>query len=268
MAVIVPGLKKRDTYYLIDPGRTESNCVPSNEVEARVVLITSPSSANWGGSNFEKKRDILNGEFIYDSLWTLDELLAARKEIPLQDSSILSSETVTARYREVGGVPRHVFSDTEDKYAKIVLQQDADVDTMTTKQIESIAFRGVSSIDASDTMRPKSSIVGYKVDNDGRRKTVVVSDLVAEKMYYTAMKELWNTMVQRGVGGRLLLEPYCRRLLSEEQERRFLSRSCVGPKENRTKYEQVFNITLGGCTQIQMVVDIVEASKKKEMVLF
>ena len=50
----IPPLKNRETYFIIDPGVTTTNCNPDPNVKAKVLIVASPDERHWGGNTFPK----------------------------------------------------------------------------------------------------------------------------------------------------------------------------------------------------------------------
>jgi hypothetical protein len=96
-------------YYVADPGQTmEVSCNINNAFLGKVIIVASPNSKHWGGSDFRKERGAsLPGLFLNFPVWTLDELIAAKQYFKYN----LDDEKIINRYEQVGGVPRHIFTD-------------------------------------------------------------------------------------------------------------------------------------------------------------
>ena len=107
----IESLTKDSTFYIVDPGTTENSCLPPDAFEPRTIIVSSPKESHWGGNQFPKIRLRTVGRFRYFPMWDLDELVLAQMYFT---NSRLTREEVIARFRLVGGVPRHVF--LEEKY--------------------------------------------------------------------------------------------------------------------------------------------------------
>ena len=68
-----------NTYYVVDPGKTNDNCDLDADFEGKVIIVSSPNQGHWGNSEFEKERDGVSGTFRFYPVWEVHELLAARK---------------------------------------------------------------------------------------------------------------------------------------------------------------------------------------------
>lgn len=67
----------RDIYFIVDPGKTKDSCGPLDGFDPKTIFVSSPDEGHWGGSEFEKARHDVSGEFRYFPVWTLEELLNA-----------------------------------------------------------------------------------------------------------------------------------------------------------------------------------------------
>jgi hypothetical protein len=77
-------LKDKQACYIIDSGDTVDDCIPRNELQARVIIVASADDKHWGGSNFFKENynggyQAKGGTLLCYSLWSLGELLSARE---------------------------------------------------------------------------------------------------------------------------------------------------------------------------------------------
>jgi hypothetical protein len=88
-----------------------------------------------GQIEFAKRRgDVSGGTFRFYPLWSLNELQEARPILNQQ----LTMDEVTQRFRGVGGVPRHVFSD-DTEYSDAIRFQDEQINVMTGEQAWKLA---------------------------------------------------------------------------------------------------------------------------------
>ena len=71
-------LQNPNTYYIVDPGKTQTSCNPDDNFEPKVIIVPSPNSKHWGGKEFRKRRGDNKGFFMFCPLWTLHELVTAR----------------------------------------------------------------------------------------------------------------------------------------------------------------------------------------------
>jgi hypothetical protein len=63
----------------------------------------------WGGSSFDKNIKDTAGMFMYLPSWELYELIKAAPVLA-QNLTALDEDTITRRFHEFGGVPRHIFT--------------------------------------------------------------------------------------------------------------------------------------------------------------
>jgi hypothetical protein len=152
--------EKPPNYYIVDPYKTKDNCDIDDEdgsFKGRFVLVSSPDSCHWGGSEFEKVEETSGqGVFLYFPLWDLDELLAARPYI----NNDISDDEVKQRYQEVGGVPRNVFA-VPTSYTKVLEKQKNDINFLTDEQFKKISSSGWDAVSNFSEQQPKSAIMGY-----------------------------------------------------------------------------------------------------------
>lgn len=149
----IPSLYLEETYYIVDSGNYKDNCVPDTSLPAKLILVTSPDSRLWGESDFRKYRQGVEELFAYYPTWTLQELKDASSvlmaEIPENEKG---SFDLNERFREMGGVPRHIFCSGKsygftqeaqqqalnfldgDQAKKLALNEVREVDNMESKQ--------------------------------------------------------------------------------------------------------------------------------------
>lgn len=80
------------------------------------------------------------------------------------------------------------------------------------------------------------------------------------------MKDLWQEMFSLGKRGWAIFEDYTRTLLANRHSAIYKCRPCVGKQD--PKYDDRDEIELGGCREIRLVSNIIEAVKKTSNVLF
>ena len=249
-------LNDPSTFYIVDPGSTRNNCAPDTEFEARTIIVSSPNDHNWGSADFEKQRGPVIGMFRYFPIWSWKEILKAR---PYLSSSDLSEEEVTERFRQVGGVPRHVFLPKAAFDLCLQSQNDA-VRALTSTQAQLIVEGNCDAVGSFGSNQPKSALIGYAPTQEkiafSSRYVTFISQSVAETIAEKFIGELWNLMLQKDNSDWSIFEVYCRKLMVLPA-RSFLRRPCCGKKDPQRKNEA--NVTLGGCTAIRMGSDIAEA---------
>jgi hypothetical protein len=139
----IPSLRERSTYYVVDPGQTKDDCNPNGMFQAKVILVVSPDDRHWGESEFAKIRGLVQGFFRFFPVWFLEELLSARPIL----GPTLSEEQIRERYRQVGGVPRHVFARTQKAFEAVLSKQEMALNGLSAEQTKLLA---VGKIDATN----------------------------------------------------------------------------------------------------------------------
>jgi hypothetical protein len=255
----IASLKDPLTFYVVDPGKTKDDCCLDNEFIAKFILVSSPDECHWGGSDFQKERGNVPGTFRYYPVWSLEELLEARPTLNLSRERKLTIDEVTQRYREVGGVPRHVFA-SDDSYPELLTTQDQKIRSLTTEQVEQLVS---GNADATETLRksqPKSAVMVYLADGDNNtfRQAIVdvISSRVAEKISTKFMINNWNAFLDGRKNGPMIFEAYMRALMVKDAAV-FKSRSFGARVPCDT-------VTLGGCTEIRLVSHYVAAPMPDE----
>ncbi len=127
----IPSLKLPSSYYIVDPGRTKDDCVPTDNFQPKVILVTSPDSGHWGGSNFVKRRRNVRGKFRYFPTWSYEELIHAR---PILRPDMTEKE-LGDRFILYGGVPRHIF---ETDLENLLEDQDAAIEEISFEKAEKL----------------------------------------------------------------------------------------------------------------------------------
>ena len=98
----IDSLRRKSTYYVIDPGMSNDSCNPKSTFLPKVIIVSSPNEQHWGGKEFAKLRGSVMGVFKYFPLWSLDELMRARLIL----GPAFSEEKIELRFCQVGGVPQ------------------------------------------------------------------------------------------------------------------------------------------------------------------
>ena len=133
--------------------------------------------------------------------------------------------------------------------------------------------------------QPRSSLMCY-ANNCGDStfstgKAEIVSPFVAEKLYSKFIRDLWDLMISDPfIGAPKVFETYCRTLMvgtAKDFQRRPGEQKSSGQAKSsgRTRSRgktkeppKASKVTLGGCSDIRIVLDIVVAAKEHPMVLF
>jgi hypothetical protein len=256
----IGSLNSKLTYYVVDPGKTKDSCDPGDNFQAKVIIVASPDSRHWGGSEFRKARlpGPVMGFFKYFPVWELSELLAARMffEVPIPE------EVVLQRYSEVGGFPRSIFA-KQVIYDAALVDQDTNINALTWEQVEKIGKNEVNFLDSMSPLQPNGALLAYvKSPNDDTFQVptvVLASPLVEQKVYTKFKKQLWGRMLSAGPDGWKTFEAIARDSMVQEKKVKFKCRPCVGKKN--PLYKKTFPKMLGGCASIQLVDDMVESAK-------
>jgi hypothetical protein len=74
----IPIRDSDSTYYIVDPGMTNSSCNPRTDFLPKVIIVSSPDSRQWGKHEFTKYRDAVIGGIRFYPVWSEQELLLAR----------------------------------------------------------------------------------------------------------------------------------------------------------------------------------------------
>jgi hypothetical protein len=272
----IESLQNSSTYYVVDPGRTKSNCNPENAFKAKVIIVSSPDSDHWGGTDFTKGRDSGGGLFKYYPLWSLDEMLLAHTTIIGEE--LFDEDDILERYRQFGGVPRHVFA-SKALFDTALREQDNALDLLTHEQVMAIVTGKMNPVEMPSIRLVKSAVLGIKVTDDEasdqfrQRKVIVISALVAEKIYSKFINILWSKMLDPGFDGPKIFEAYTRQLMAKSKNGSFEFRDAL---ESVDAYKKVYKVlylpiafqwvfptvALGGCTKIQLVQNPVESAKR------
>jgi hypothetical protein len=212
-----------------------------------------------------KRRGDVLGVFMFFPLWTLPELQSARQILGWRLAGEITQDYVTLRYHEFGGVPRQVFEKEKFRAGIIELQLDA-IAKLTWEQTRPIVHGEIRTVDAMDASQPASAIMGYQLKaNDHnkftKKEAVLISVLIKEEIYARFIKELWQMMIDLGVGGWQIFEAYTRRLMTTEHS---LESRVYVDGENVTGP----NVIVGNCKKIKQVVDIVGAAIDTPNVVF
>jgi len=220
-------------------------------------------------TEFAKERYNGGGVFRYLPMWDLDELLTARPYIAVNqnddDDEKITDDQIKDRFRQVGGIPRKIFT-TESQFSASLEAQDDAIRALTVRQAIQIAQGELSAIGVIGAGNPKSALIGYakNLASDGTalfsaRRIRVVSNLVERKISMKFQKELWASMLDSGTDSWKIVETICADLMVGPV-RTFQSRTCCGNKKNRETYNNLTQIPLGGCKGIHHVQNITQAA--------
>jgi len=118
-----------------------------------------------GGTEFAKERHNGGGVFRYLPIWDLDELLAARPYVAVNqnddDDEKITDDQIKDRFRQVGGIPRKIFTTESQFSASLKAQRDA-ILALTVRQAIYIAQGELSAIGVIGPGNPKSALIGFE----------------------------------------------------------------------------------------------------------
>jgi hypothetical protein len=230
------------------------------------MLVSSPDERHWGGSSFIKYREQLTWTFKYFPIWDFEEINLSRAFFSRETGTELTADEVVERFREFGGVPGNIFMGVLDEWRQI---QDMAINVLTEGQVKKIANRRMNAVGTFASHQPKSAIIGYAAEKGdttfSQQKVVPISPLVAEKVYGEFICDLWETMVSGNLyEASSVFETYCRVLMAGRPQT-FQRRRCV---KRWGRGKNIRPVSLGGCSEIRMVTDIVEAAMEHPQVVF
>jgi hypothetical protein len=268
----IPSLRERGTFYVVDPGQTSRDCIPSDDFLPRIIVVSSPNAVHWGGEKFTKSRDdivtISGGLFFYYPLWSWAELRQARELLNAGGKVDLSLEEMSERFPAVGGVPRHLWM-PKKVFDIYVENQALSVNWLSTLQTEKIAMGQWNLLASNDSDQPKSTIIGYEVveGSDFFRAVIVpISWMIRQKVSEQHLVNTWNTVCNRPNPG-TAFEEYTWLLMIGDNKRSMMSRACVG-RLNVNAYLTVDDAELGGCKDLQKVDKLMPAARNEPGTLF
>jgi hypothetical protein len=265
----IRSLKDPSTYYIVDPGKFNGSCDPDDDFLPKVIIVASPDSKHWGGSEFYKTRDGGKGVLKFFPVWELNEILEARQVVGPK----MTVEEVEMRYGHVGGVPRDIFDDDEG-FKEALRRQDKAGTLLSMQQVKDVSVRfDVEAIvdDTFDASQPKSALIGYRVsDYDKGTFSDYIVEVIATHAFARIVRrfmvDMWQDLLLPSAGNPWLFEIYTRYLIASKSTRVKYRR---GVGKRNVGRGSVKTIALGGgCTEVRSAGDIVEAAKKRHMVLF
>ena len=268
---------KEDIYYVVDPGETTDSCNLSG-YQGKVIIVASPDEGHWGGSNFDKGRGFPSpsgngfrdrpGIFLYYPVWTLSELLASFSYIT--KSHTLDESTLKNRFLVFGGVPRYVFSENVESYAK---KQKTALEGLRPDSAFDLAKNDRTAIQTSLDSIPKGILLSYILsENDNgsfkNAHAILSSDFVYERFTNSFMQHLWEKIVPNfGKFDPYLFETFCTMSFwdSEKQKKiKFTIRKAISAFSSIKSV----HIELNQCIRRVKVHNVVESAREEEKVLF
>ena len=196
-----------ETYYVVDPCRSERSCNPGLDFQAKVIIVSSPNSKHWGGDGFSKSNGPnTSGVFKYMPSWSLEEVKVAREQL-CKNSKHVSEDELSERFNVVDGVVRHLFSSYDDA----VDSQKQALKILTLDQARKIVFGNMDCIDTLNGTMPKSCLILYDVnDTTGYDKatTRTVSASVNCMIIKYFKKEFYDMMLNESANKPKIMEDY------------------------------------------------------------
>jgi hypothetical protein len=128
----------RNTFYLVDPGKTRDDCTPSDTFLVNMILNAAADDRHWGGPEFRKRRTShrAQGRILTFPMMTKAQIFQARTLF----LNYPDEETLEKRHHNFGNIPRFLFeADEEDCQAQIIAQDKA-LAPLTAKQARDILF--------------------------------------------------------------------------------------------------------------------------------
>lgn len=184
---------------------------------------------------------------MYMPLWTLEEILA----VPEEYKRNLSKEAIIDHYRKFGPVFSHVLTAHTESIRWKLSTQNGAMSSLTTSQVEVIAFGRPSPIVNCCKDAPYRPLLGQGLRGnvyDGthqffmRGRGVIISDRVSEILARDIIAPLWNRItVDENQCGWKIFESYCRYILVNEVPMQLRCRGISYRNKKRRK------ISLGGC---------------------
>ena len=260
----INSLRESSTYYVVDPGNTFDSCNPTLCFEANVIIVSSPDSRHWGEYQFSKPKGTVCGLFKLYPLWTLEELVTARHCFRRK----ITVEEIIDRYRQVGGIPSHVFYGIE----VCLRQQRIALSNLSETRAFYIASHDLNMFSLMNSSLPYRHIMGFVVPNkDGvsqihsyyfASEIVLASSSLKETVYRTYMKTIWKIMQEQGLDGWPIFEAYCRSIMAAGEP---IELECYDFGLN---LEAKSRIRFGGCEGIRLVLNMVEAFQGQPNILY
>jgi hypothetical protein len=143
-----------------------------------------------------------------------------------------------------------------------LLRQDEAISKLSSEQARRIVEVQICYSGYNIDLQPKSALMGYQLmasDTSGlfeRKEAVLISALVAHKIYSTFTGELWQMMLGLGDKGQKIFKAYTCKLMATGKAQKLYGRPCVELLE------------LGGCETMRQVGDMVKAASETSNVLF
>jgi hypothetical protein len=267
----IKSLGFRTNFYLVDPGRSIDSCNPSNVVVASVIIVPSLDSRHWGSSDFFKdhsppkkmlKRESNSrgeeskaaGIMLYNSIWTLQQLLMAQPYM----FQMMTLTQIHQATHVVGFIPRQILKFTDcQMWTQAQNNQRNAISKLNPDQARHIVLGNIGELDSHQTTMPSSDILCYTSQSPFDTPCVsVASPMITERIARRFGSDLWGLIQSGSHQGSCadLFEHLVRHLL---KERKLYQCSLAGPVKDRAIEDR----TLGGCAGTRNVVDICRSVK-------
>jgi hypothetical protein len=295
----IPSLQNQETFYVVDPRRSTTSCDPI-DFPPRIIIVSSPNEEHWGGKHFAKEQTNYHdvGVFRYYPIWSLPELLNGRETLNENRGVTLTPAEVTARYAQVGGIPRRIFCpDAVFKTVYLRRQEDA-VIALSRSNVEDIILRDADATVTKGDFDPKSDIVGLELravtdvstlpndnalPNDNTLpadntqpadnvlsnvgysefQAVLLSSVVRKRLYAKYLLNVWADVCRQKTPGPVF-EEYTWLLLIGDTKLEFQSRRIA---KITIRVKPVDPVSLGGCLIAQWADNIVLAACRNPGIL-
>ena len=240
-ATTITALQDKDTYYIVDPGQTKTNCTPEGAVMAKVIIVASPDKRHWGGSAFEKKEPGRDpGMFRYFPPWSLNQLKAGASRI--DSMSNLPAREIEKLFSLFGGIPRLVYDpEAKDNNLQSLERKVNELELSEMKKL--LAGRG--SLHAGFGQdQPKGGIMLFQPKSNFSQVDVeAASDKVVESIRGAFMDAVWDDLATYGSPiAWQLLESFISEALHGTKD--YVTRPCVGKSD--LIYSNEGTTTIGG----------------------
>lgn len=253
-------------YYVVDPGKTkDKNCDLDSDYRGKVIIIASPDEGHWGLGEFTKKRLRVKGTFRYYPIWSLIELLYARRFFDVN----LDVEVICNRYEEVGGIPRLVFT-SEDEYNAVLILQENAINRLSDEQVRLLTLNDAHAAQTFGSNQPKSIIMVYNcVGMNFKEFSMTVSSQRVVRLLVTKkMHLLWNLILKSDSSSSTatwqVFEVYCQNLMLGDAAKKFYDykyHDGIGLLDARHVGHELL---LGGCSKIIGTQQSLIAATKRE----
>jgi hypothetical protein len=255
----IPSLRSDSTYYIVDPSATRDDCDPPPGFRAKVIIVSLPDSCHWGASYFGRQRGLVSHTGIKMAYpqWSCEELVAAQPVL----GPALDADTVRARFRLFGGIPRLVFVNNDELQAKI-REQNLGLRQLKWNEVAMIAEGSMDGINSFTSGEPRSLLMGFYSEGSSfsSNRADLLSDGIRDKIYARWMGNVESSMSSLCMNeqqSRCILQAYVRSLLARPQR---WNESFRGfPVGNEPSWWRETSVDLPRCKDVRLVQDPVAA---------